>query len=327
MTPAPRAPGRAALLLALAAVAHASSAAGERKRPAPSPPRWQTLPEVPPLPAADAELDVTVEDSTVHVAVFGAGPPVVLLHGGCGHGGQFGFLVPALAAAHQVIVVDARGQGRSGLPASGLSYHAMAEDVIAALDHLRVPRAALIGWSDGAIVALDVAMHHPDRVERALAFAANLDPSGTRKVSSRAFDAYYARCKREQAALQPDARRRTAARAALRAMWKREPRYTAAQARAITVPLTVVAADRDELIRGEHARRIAELVPGARLVTLVDVGHFAVMQDPAQFNRVVLEFLAGAVAAPAPAVAPVAAPAPAVAPVAAPAPRPAAAQR
>jgi non-heme chloroperoxidase len=302
--PTPRAFGRLALA-GLLAVTASAGAAPRQPRPLPAPPRWQTLPEVPALPAADVELDVPVEDATIHAASFGHGPAVVLLHGGCGHGGQFGFQVPALAATHQVIVVDARGQGRSGVPASGVHYHGMAEDVVAVLDRLHVERAAVVGWSDGAIVALDLAMHHPERVERALAFAANLDPSGTKKATSPAFTAYYARCLREQQALQPEAKRRVTARAALSRMWKREPRYTAEQARAIAVPLTVVAADHDELIRADHARRIAELVPGARLVTLRGVGHFAMFQDPEQFNRVVLDFLA----APAPASAKPAAPA------------------
>lgn len=282
----PRLPLVAGLMVA-AVLAAAAPVAADKRPPA----RWQTLPEVPALPAADLEVDVAVEDSTVHVASFGHGPPVVLLHGGCGHGGQFGYQVPALAAAHQVIVIDARGQGRSGLPASGLSYHAMAEDVVAVLDHLRLPRAAVIGWSDGAIVALDLALHHADRVDRVLAFAANIDRSGAATTHDASFSRYFARCTREQAALQPDARRRAAARAALRAMWKREPRYTAAEIGAIAVPLTVVRADHDELIRPAHAQHIADLVPGARLVTLRDVGHFAMLQDPTQFNQVVLEFL------------------------------------
>lgn len=281
---------RRALALVLVAATAAAPATADRKRP---PPRWQTLPEVPALPAPDVEADVVVDGASIHVATFGRGRPVVLLHGGCGHGGQFGFQVPALAAAYRVIVVDARGQGRSGVPRGGLSYHAMAEDVIAVLDHLRVPRAAVIGWSDGAIVGLDLAMHHGDRVDGVMAFAGNVDRSGTSKPRDPAlFSRYYARCKREQEALQPDAKRRAAARAALSAMWKKEPRYTTAQVEAIATPLTVVAADHDELIRAEHAAKIAKLVPGATLVTLRDVGHFAMWQDPEQFNRVVLDFLA-----------------------------------
>ena len=283
-------PRCAALVVAL--VVAAGAARADRRKPAPEP--WQTLPEVPPLPAAAVEADVAVDGATVHVATFGEGRPVVLLHGGCGHGGQFGFQVPALAADHRVIVVDARGQGRSGVPRGGLSYHAMAEDVIAVLDHLKISRAAVIGWSDGAIVGLDLAMHHGDRVDGVLAFAGNLDPSGTRKPRDPALlTRYYARCNREQEALQPDRKARTAARAALRAMWKREPRYRDADARAIATPLVVVAAEHDELIRPEHARAIAALVPGARLVTLRGVSHFAMWQDPEQFNRVALEFLAG----------------------------------
>ncbi len=292
--------GRAVVAVTVALVAvgqtlSPTSGIAERKRPTP---RWQTLPEVPALPAADVDGDVAIEDATVHFASFGHGRAVVLLHGGCGHGGQFGFQVPALAAHYQVIVVDARGQGRSGLPASGSHYHAMAEDVIAVLDHLQLPRAAVIGWSDGAIVGLDLAMHHGDRIDGVLELAGNSDPSGTSRPKHPAvFDRYYARCKREQAALQPDDARRAAARAALSRMWKTEPRYRADDLRAIAVPVTVVQADHDELIRADHARELARLIPHATLVTLTDVGHFAMLEDPEQFNRVALAFLAGLPAA------------------------------
>lgn len=281
------------LVLGLAVVGAGGGIGDAAARPGRAPAPWQTLPEVPALPEPTAAGDVAVDGATIHFASFGQGPPVVLLHGGCGHGGQLGFQVPALATDHQVIVVDARGQGHSGVPRGGLSYAAMADDVVAVLDHLAVDKVAVVGWSDGAIVGLELAMRHGDRVRGVFALAANLDRSGTTRPSNPALmTSYYARCRREQAALQPDRKQRAAARAALSAMWKREPRIADDRVRAIAVPLTVAIAEHDELIRADHARHIAALVSGAQVVELHGVSHFALWQDPVQANAAVRAFLA-----------------------------------
>ena len=74
-------------------------------------------------------------------------------------------------------------------------------------------------------------------------------------------------------------------------MWKREPAYTDDQMRSIQAPLLVLHGEHDEIIKKAHVERMAELVPGAQLVILPDVSHFAMWQDPAAFNRALLAFL------------------------------------
>jgi pimeloyl-ACP methyl ester carboxylesterase len=91
-------------------------------------------------------------------ASFGAGSPVILQHGGLGHSGNWGHQVPDLVAAgHRVIVIDSRGHGRSTRDTRSFSYELMASDVLAVMDRLGIARAALVGWSDGAIIALIMA--------------------------------------------------------------------------------------------------------------------------------------------------------------------------
>jgi alpha-beta hydrolase superfamily lysophospholipase len=125
------------------------------------PPRWHTLPLPPAMPAAATTGRVAVGKAQIYVATYGApdapGGPVVLLHGGMGSGEQFGAQLPALLPRHHVIVIDARGHGRSTLGTGALGYHTMAGDVVAVLDQLGVDAAAIVGWSDGGVVALDLA--------------------------------------------------------------------------------------------------------------------------------------------------------------------------
>jgi pimeloyl-ACP methyl ester carboxylesterase len=248
------------------------------------------------MPDPVASGDLAVDDVQLHWATYGdpKAPPVVLLHGGFGSADDFANQVPALAPQFRVIVVDSRGHGRSTRSQHGVSYHRMAEDVIALLDHLKVKQAALVGWSDGGIVALDLAIHHAGRVTRVAVTGTNYNRRGSKPAGKgTAFDAYYTRCVTEYKRLAPDPGQLAAFRKDLRAMWKREPSYTDDEMKAIAAPLLVVHAEHDEIIKRAHVDAIAKLVPHATLVVLPDVSHFVMWQDPAAFNKVVITFLLG----------------------------------
>jgi len=235
--------------------------------------------------------------------VFGeaGGDPVILLHGGLGNGAHWANQVRALDGAHRVILVDSRGQGRSSASKHGIGYHRMAEDVIALMDHLHVRRAAIVGWSDGGITGLDLAIHHPDRIARLFAFGANYDLSGMSPHGGRAatVGAYFARCRREYRTLSPSPAQLGRVLRDLRRMWASEPTFTEAQLRAIRTPTVIADGDHDEIIRRAHVEKMASIIPGAKLVILKDASHFALWQDPDGFDRALEDFLAAPAPAPA----------------------------
>jgi pimeloyl-ACP methyl ester carboxylesterase len=158
---------RRALLLTLLLVPAIAAAA----------PRWETLPLPPAMPVAATTGHVEINAAHIYYATFGKGEPVVLLHGGLGNSDHWAFQVPELAKQYQVIVIDSRNQGRSTLTKSKakLTYHAMADDVLAVLDQLGIQKAAMIGWSDGGEIGLDLAIHNPNRLSKLFVFGANYD--------------------------------------------------------------------------------------------------------------------------------------------------------
>ena len=124
--------------------------------------------------------------STAHVSLRGIrlyyetegeGPALLLLHGGAGNGMQFDKQRPDFARTHKLIVPDCRAQGRSTDRPGPLTYHDMAEDMLALLDSLHVRRVDIMGWSDGGNIGLDLAFHHPERVMHLVTFGANFSPS------------------------------------------------------------------------------------------------------------------------------------------------------
>ncbi|MBR1128554.1 alpha/beta fold hydrolase [Bradyrhizobium iriomotense] len=255
-------------------------------------PRWLNLPPTPTLPKAAQSGLAPVNGIKVWYAVYGRGEPVLLLHGGLANANYWGHQVRALQRHYQVIVMESRGHGRSSRNQEPYGYDLMASDVVALLDHLKIRKAAIVGWSDGAIIGLDIAMKHPERVSRLFAFAANSDPSGVADIASNdVFNAYIARAGEEYKRLSPTPTQYKSFVDEITKMWESQPKWTASDLAAIKVPTWIVDGDHDEAIKRENTEFMAANIPGAGLLIQPEVSHFSFLQDPKQFNDDVLRFL------------------------------------
>lgn len=246
-----------------------------------------------PLPAANDQGYVEHDGARIWYAAYGTGSPVILLHGGLGHSGNWGYQLPALVSAgHRVLLIDSRGHGRSTRDARPFMYELMASDVLAVMDVLHLENAAVVGWSDGACVALILAMQAPARVAGAFFFGCNMDPSGTKEVApSPILYRCLSRHARDYAELSATPDGFQAFADAVEQMMKTQPNYSARELAAITVPVAIVRSEQDEFIRPEHAEYLARTIPGAKLVVLPGVSHFAPLQRPDEFNGVLRTFL------------------------------------
>jgi pimeloyl-ACP methyl ester carboxylesterase len=120
--------------------------------------RWQALPPTPPSVATFQSKQLKANGISIHYAIYGHGSPVILLHGGLANSDYWGHQVKALALRHRVIVMDSRGHGRTTRDARPYGYDLMADDVIALMDGLKIRKADIVGWSDGGIIGLDLAI-------------------------------------------------------------------------------------------------------------------------------------------------------------------------
>lgn len=236
---------------------------------------------------------VESDGASIWHASFGTGEPVILLHGGMGHSGNWGHQVPALVAAgRQVVVIDSRGHGRSTRDTRPFSYELMGSDVLAAMDALGLAKAPIVGWSDGACIGLVLARQHPERITGVFFFACNMDPSGTMPFEATpTLDRCFARHTRDYAELSATPDQFGAVADAVGLMQRTQPNYSANDLEQIGVPVAIVQAEHDEFIKPEHAEYLARTIPNAELVRLPGVSHFAPLQRPALFNDAVLAFL------------------------------------
>ena len=266
---------------------------GPEKRRGAGNAKWLTLPPTPTLPAPTQSGLVSINGTSIFYAQFGDGPPILLLHGGLANSNYWGRQVEQLAQIFSVTVMDTRGHGRSPVTSRSFSYDLFAKDVVDLLDFLKIPEVSVVGWSDGAITGLQLAMTKPDRISRLFAFGANSSLDGLKANGARSgvFASYGRRCKAEYALLSPHPERWPQLVDGLRVMWRREPNFTEQNLAAVKVPTTISDGEYDEVIKRDHTERMARVIPSARLVILPEVSHFAMLQNPIQFNKSVIEFL------------------------------------
>ena len=278
----------AAVLFGLVLVVRVAGASAE--------PPWKVLPPMPELPPATVAGPVHVNDIEMWRAEFGPkdGRPVVMVHGGLANANYFGRVIPFLVdAGFRVIAVDSRGHGRSTRSAQPYSYELMESDVVAMMDALHVPKADLVGWSDGGIIGIVMAIRHPERLDRVFAFGANTVPEGLIPDFDKegVFAGFEKRAGEEYRRLSPTPDQYDSFLEQIGHMWATQPRISDEQLEAIRTPITIADGRYDEGIKQSHDRYMARAIPGAHLMILPGVSHFAAIQNPSLFARAVLDEL------------------------------------
>jgi pimeloyl-ACP methyl ester carboxylesterase len=231
----------------------------------------------------------------VYYETYGKGPTLVLLHGGAGSGAQFEKQIPSLSRGHRLVVPDARAQGRTSDGPGPLTYHTMAEDVRALLDHLHVAHADLLGWSDGGDVALDLAMHHPERVDRIVTFGANFRADGLNapdvawNQTATAKD-FGPDMKKFYVSVAPDTGHYEVAMEKVLALWRDEPNWNEADLGRIRARALIVAGEHD-VVRPEHTAALARAIPRATLWIVPGASHSVLQEQPEVVNPRILSFL------------------------------------
>jgi pimeloyl-ACP methyl ester carboxylesterase len=260
-----------------------------------SAPVWETLPAEQPLSAVAMEGYVDHDGARIWYGAAGEGEPVVLLHGGMESSLSWGNQVPALIKSHhKVILIDSRGHGRSTLGPYPLSYEKMQSDVVAVMDTLHLKKVSFVGWSDGAIISLIMAMKNPERVNRVYAFGAsmNTDAAVSGAFISPILSEVAARLAKDYARISPTPDKFGTLHQALETMQKKEPNYTTRELAAIKVSKIAIAdGDHEEFITRAHTGYLAATIPAAKLIILPNVSHFAPWQDSTTFNNSVIRFL------------------------------------
>jgi pimeloyl-ACP methyl ester carboxylesterase len=249
------------------------------------------------LPAFTDEVEgqtVEINGANIYYEVYGSGEPLILIHGGLGNGKYWVNQIPVFAAKYQVIVMDSRGHGRSSFDEQPITYALMASDVLGLMDHLKIDKASIVGWSDGGIIGLEIAIHHPERLNKVVAYGANFDPTGVRlDIGDNAyFNAYIERASEDYMKLSPAPERWDEFLNNIGTMWATLPNYTEDELKSIQTPFLILDGEKEEAIDLNQTKLMALLMPNAELKLMPDTGHFAMFEQPDEFNTIVMDYLA-----------------------------------
>jgi pimeloyl-ACP methyl ester carboxylesterase len=231
---------------------------------------------------------VRVNGIRLYYETYGRGRPVLVLHGGTGALEDMHYQITALAAKRFVIAPDSRGHGLSSDSDVPLSYRLMADDMLTLLTLLKIDTVDIVGWSDGGIIGLELAIHHPERVRRLVVIGANYDVNGLthppivadKPPRASWLYAHYA----------PDPAHWGILYSKVVTMWKTHPHYSLEELAKINAPTLVVAGEFD-VVRREHTDQLAKAIPRATEFIVRGTTHFAPVEKPRVINAQILDFL------------------------------------
>ncbi|HEY8895843.1 MAG TPA: alpha/beta hydrolase [Niastella sp.] len=222
----------------------------------------------------------------MYCEVYGQGQPLLIIHGNGGSINNFAFQIPYFSSRYKVIVADSRSQGKSADKSDSLSYEMMADDYAALLDAMKIDSAFVIGWSDGGINGLLLAIRHPQKVKKLAVTGANLWPD-TSAVYQEVIDMV----EPEYTPLKNNASKTDVQ----KNQWKlirlliEEPHIPLTSIQTIKCPSLIIGGDHD-VIKEEHTMLIYKNIPNAYLWILPNSGHSTPIVYKDYFNQTVADF-------------------------------------
>lgn len=221
----------------------------------------------------------------MYYEVYGQGKPLLFIHGNGGSLAAFTLNIPVFARHYKVIAVDSRAHGKSTDASDSLTFEQMADDFNALLDSLHADSAYVIGWSDGGINGLLLAIRHPDKVKKLAITGANLTPD-TLGLTVACYNGIVQtsadlRKKEQTPKIKNDLK--------INDLDLYQPHITPEQLHTIQCPTLVIGGDHD-LIPVPHTVLIGQSIPKGLVWIIPNSGHATPIDKSTQFNKVVSEF-------------------------------------
>ncbi|MEP7166335.1 MAG: alpha/beta hydrolase, partial [Ferruginibacter sp.] len=234
---------------------------------------------------SDVGKYANVNGIKIYYEEYGKGEPVLLLHGNSSSISLFQRQIPELSKQFRVIAVDTRGQGRSTEDGKTYTYDLFADDMNALLDNLLLDSVNIVGWSDGGNTGLIMAMKYPSKVKRLITMGAVVFIDNT-VVGKWVFK----ELNKQKKELKMDTTAWAVNRLRLIDLLLTEPRHTFEELRSIKCPVLVIAGEKD-IVKEEHTKGIAANIPNSTLMIVPNEKHEFPSDNPAAFNKAVIEFI------------------------------------
>lgn len=223
-------------------------------------------------------------DISLYYQEQGEGEPLFLLHGNGEDGTYFVNQMTYFCDRYRVIAVDTRGHGKSPRGMAPFTMEQFAADLHKLMDKLEIQKAIILGFSDGANIAMKFALKYPDRMKALILNGGNLDTKGVKRSIQIPIEIGY-RFAKLFAGKSEEAKSHME----ILGLMVNEPNIQPEELRAIQAPTLVIVGTKD-MIKQEHTEIIAQSIPNAKL-SVIPGDHFIANKNPEAFNKVVEDFL------------------------------------
>lgn len=250
-------------------------------------------------PAAGNYLKMS-DGTDIYYEVYGSGKPLILLHGGLyGDISEYEKLIPALSKYYKVIAIETRGHAKSGIGHQPYTYQMMAQDAYTVIRHVTKDSILLLGFSDGAVQAMDLAIHHPSLIRKIVFAGGNVSAASYRPdkmeqlklLSGSSLERDDPGFVADRKKLMPEPQRWAEFVELLKHAWVNQVAFTDEEIKSISCPVMVTAGDRDQYNPIESFVRIYKLLPHAQLAIVPGADHIIFYRQPALMEKIVLDFL------------------------------------
>jgi pimeloyl-ACP methyl ester carboxylesterase len=230
----------------------------------------------------------------IYYEVYGRGKPLLLLHGGLSCIDGLRHQIPFFARRFKVYLPERPGHGHTADISGPYTYEAMASQTAAFMDALRIKKALLMGYSDGANLLFRLALRRPDLVDRFISVGGNIHHSGCepsfqrelKKQKVSGVDPRYEAYSPDDPAHFYEVFEKC------RRLWLTQPKWNMGMLKKIKASVLIVAGDRD-MIRHEHSVRMFRALKNAQLAIVPGASHAALKEKPGLLNKIMLEFFTG----------------------------------
>ena len=231
----------------------------------------------------------TVNGIKMYYEIYGQGQPMLLIHGNGGDIASMGNQIEYFSKYYKCIIADSRAHGKTEEGAGRLTYEQMADDWSALLDQLKMDSTYVIGWSDGGILGLLLAIHHPEKVKMLATMEANLHPDSS-AVYAWAVD-WVAKMDHavDEMIVKKDKSQNWALEKKYLDLLGKQPNIPLSDLAKISAPTLIMSGDRD-VIREEHSLQIYQHIPHSHLCIFPGETHMIPATDPELFNMMVHRF-------------------------------------
>lgn len=233
---------------------------------------------------------IAINGAKIYYEEYGKGEPLLLIHGNSGSIESMGNQIDYFKTKYRVIIADNRGQGKSEMKTDSLTYTQITKDWEGLVNYLKLDSISIVGWSDGGIVGLEMAISGKSKIKKLVAMGANLRPDSTAVNSWAVKEVLQSKKMINSKIQEKDTTANWNLQKQLLGLLGDQPNIPTEDLSKIKAKVLIIAGDED-IIRSKHSLEMYENIPKAQLCIMPGETHFAPASNPKLFNEIVNRFL------------------------------------